>query len=202
MSNKKLEAIFNKTFAGLTLFYRDTELSQELQNKYQVGQILLSPGFTDMTWKGGGLRTNCRYLIASAFGKDLSAFNANAANFGLVILMSGSYFKVLDIYHRNDKTQILLLNIPEEAIEVFESSKTNIEDDIITKARESFDKKVEAEPLLELLHEEWIDRTLYPVGMDKNGEFFYKGKQLARKSSIESLMEDKPKGFWKKLFGK
>jgi hypothetical protein len=71
MDNKKVEEIYNQTFAGLTLFYRDTTLSETLISKYHVGQILTERGFTDMSYKGGGLATNFRYLIASAHAKDL-----------------------------------------------------------------------------------------------------------------------------------
>lgn len=79
MGNKEIEDIYNQTFGGLTLYYRDTTLSDILSSKYQVGQILTERGFTDISFKGGGLATNFRYLIASANGKDLSAFNPNSA---------------------------------------------------------------------------------------------------------------------------
>src|SRR4051812_28957790 len=46
MNNKELEEIFNETFAGLALFYRDTKLDDQLISKYQVGQIIMERGFT------------------------------------------------------------------------------------------------------------------------------------------------------------
>jgi hypothetical protein len=202
MDNKKIEELFNKTFSGLTLFYRDTELPDHLKELYQVGQILLERGMTDMTWKGGGLATNFRYLIASSFGKDLSMFNPDAGKFGLIVLTPNSYFKVLDIYKHNGKTQVFLLNIPGEGIDVFKSAKTNIEEEIIAKARQSFDEKVDAEPLSELQHEEWLDRTSFPIGMNEKGEFFHgQNKPQQTNKSFNSANQDKPKGFWKKLFG-
>ena len=173
MENKNLAELFNRTFSGLTFFYRDTELSNHLRGLYQVGQILLERGITDMTWKGGGFCTNFRYLIASSFGKDLSMFNPDASKFGLIVLTFNSYFKVLDIYERNGKTQVFLLNIPEEAIEVFKSAKTNIEEEIIAKARQSFNEKIDSEPLPVLKNAAWLDRTSFPIGMSDEGEFFY-----------------------------
>jgi len=173
MDNKKVEEIYNQTFAGLTLFYRDTTLSENLISKYHVGQILTERGFTDMSYKGGGLATNFRYLIASAHAKDLSAFHPNAKKFGLVLLTSDSFFKVLDIYRIANKTQVFLLEIPATAADFFASATSNIEDSIIKKARESFETKLNAEPIPELQTQEWKDRTAFPIGMNEKGEFFY-----------------------------
>ena len=72
MNNTQIEGIYNQTFGGLALFYRDTTLSENLISKYQIGQILIERGFIDITAKGGGLATNLRYLIASANAKDVS----------------------------------------------------------------------------------------------------------------------------------
>src|SRR5689334_25221514 len=104
MDNKQIEEIYNQTFGGLTLFYRDTTLSEDLISKYRVGQILNERGFTDMSYKGGGLASNLRYLIASAHAKDISAISPDSAIFGHVVLRSNAWFKLLDIYKIGDKT--------------------------------------------------------------------------------------------------
>ena len=92
MDNKQIEEIYSKTFSGLTFFYRDTTLTENLISKYQVGQILTERGFTDMSYKGGGLATNLRYLIASPNAKDLSAFNPEGKQLGHVLLSSNAFF--------------------------------------------------------------------------------------------------------------
>jgi hypothetical protein len=173
MNNKQIEEIYNHTFSGLTLYYRDTALSENFISKYQVGQILTERRFTDMTYKGGGLSTNFRYLIASANGKDLSTFNPNTPQFGHIVLTSNAFFKVLDIYKICNKTQVFLLEIPANAIYFFASATSNIEIDIIKKARESFDNKINTDPIPELQTEEWKDRTSFPIGMNDKGELFY-----------------------------
>lgn len=173
MDNKQIEEIYNQTFGGLTLFYRDTTLSENLISKYQVGQILTERGFTDMTYKGGGLATNFRYLIASANGKDLSAFNPESAKFGHILLSSNAFFKVLDIYKIDDKTQVFLLEIPASAVDFFASANSSVEEDIVKKARESFDTKYNAEPIPELQTQDWKQRTEFPIGMSDKGELFY-----------------------------
>lgn len=184
MDNKQIEEIYNQTFSGLTLFYRDTVLAENLISKYRIGQILNERGFTDMSYKGGGLETNFRYLIASANAKDLSAFNPISKQFGLVILSSNSFFKVLDVYKVADKTQVFLLQIPETAVDFFASSTSNIEEDIVKKARESFDTKIKLKPIAELQTKEWRERTEFPIGMNDKGELFYQnGSEVSRTES-------------------
>src|SRR5687768_13807069 len=106
-----MEMVYNKTFGGLAFFYRDAELDVRLQELYQPGQILVHPAFTDMTAKPGGMITSFRYLIASSMVKDLSALTATTEKSGMQLLPSNSWFKVLDKYSRNGKTQVLLLHI-------------------------------------------------------------------------------------------
>lgn len=173
MDDQQLSTILNETFSGLSFFYRDTNLPDDLIAKYHAGQIIKSRGFTDMTYKGGGLVTNFRYLIASAFGKDLSRFDPTAAQFGLIMLTSDAWFKVLDIYKMGDKTQVLLLNIPEKAVDLFKSASINIEEDIKNKARQRFEQLANAEPVDILQTPGWKMRTSLPVGMSETGEMFY-----------------------------
>ena len=192
MNNTEIEEIYKQTFSGLALFYRDTTLSEGLISKYKIGQILTERGFTDMTYKDGGLATNCRYLIASANAKDLSAFNPDSKEFGHVLLTSNAFFKVLDIYKIGNKTQIFLLEIPATAVDFFANVTINIENDITKKAREGFDTKINSEPIPELQTQDWKDRTEFPIGMNEKGEFFYtagdkkpnKGKSSHGKNSI------------------
>ncbi|MCK8482319.1 hypothetical protein [Psychroserpens algicola] len=196
MNNKEIAEIYNQTFGGLTLFYRDTNLSEDLISKYEIGQILLERGFTDMSFKGGGISTNCRYLIASAFGKDVSSIMPDTIEFGHTMLPSGAYFKVLDIYKVDGKSQIFLLNIPENVTEFFYKATSSVENDIVIKARESFDSKINSEPIAELEKDEWKNRIEFPIGMSEKGEFF--NQNLTKNNSeikTNSLKENK--SWWK-----
>lgn len=172
-TNEQIEEILNSTFAGLSLFYRDTNLTEKQLSAYQPGLILQERGFTDASYRGGGLITRHRFLIASARAKNAAMFE-HGTNWGLVIMNSGSYFKVLDIYTVGDKTQITLLHIPEEGVAIFSQAKINIEDDIVEKARQGFEQKLALPPVPELTTEEWLGRTKTPVGVNPEGELYYK----------------------------
>lgn len=191
MNNTEIEEICNLTFSGISLFYRDTTLSEGLISKYQIGQILKECGITDMTYKGGGLVTNCRYLIASANAKDLSAFNPDYSKYGHVHLTSNTFFKVLDIYKIGNKTQIFLLEIPKNAVDYFTNVTSNIENNITKKAREDFDGKINAEPIPELQTQVWKDRTEFAIGMNEKGEYFYIAENEKPNIPIENEKEKK-----------
>jgi len=195
MENSQIEKLFNQTFSGLTLFYRDTNLDETLFTKYVAGQILQERGFIDMSFKGGGLATNIRYLIASTNGKDVSSLVSESKNFGHTMLKPNSFFKVLDIYKIENKTQILLLEIPEIGINLFKSSISNIEEQVIEKARESFESKIKMEPIPELQEADWKQKTEFPIGMNDKGEFFFQDEKDTSKIKINSENQKKP--WWK-----
>jgi len=182
MKNARLKAIYNETFSDLKLFYRDTNLSEELISKYKIGQIIQERGFTDMTSIGGGIYGNVRYLVASAEAKDISRFNPDSAKIGHFLLGSIAYFKVLDIHKIGNTTQIFLLNIPDNSISLFKNSSSNLEEEITENARKKFSKKINLPLVPELQTEEWKLRTKAPLGMNENGELFFDDSKIKTES--------------------
>lgn len=178
MKNARLKAIYNETFSGLKLFYRDTNVSDALILNYKIGQIIQEKGFTDMSSMGGGLDGNLRYLIASAHPKDLSKFNPDSAKNGHFLLDSIAYFKVLDIQKIGNKTQIFLLNIPDNSLTLLKNSSSNLEEEIIEKARKKFSDKINLPLVLELQTEKWKERTKPPIGMNDSGELFFDDSKI------------------------
>lgn len=178
MKNARLKAIYNETFSGLKLYYRDTNLSESLISNYNIGQIIQEKGFTDMSSIGGGLYGNLRYLIASAHPKDLSKFNPDSAKIGHFLLDSITYYKVLDIQKIENKTQIFLLNIPDNSISLFKNSTSNLEEEIIEKARKKFKDKISLPLVPELQTENWKEKTKTPIGMLDNGELFFDDSKI------------------------
>lgn len=187
MKNARLKAIYSETFSDLKLFYRDTNLPDNLISNYKTGQIIQEKGFTDMTSIGGGLSGNFRYLIASANAKDLSKFNPDSAKTGHFLLDTIAYFKVLDIQKTDNKTQVFLLNIPDNSLSLFKNSTSNIEEDITEKARQKFISKINSPLIPELQTEEWKERTKSPIGMNDQGEMFFDDSTI--KSGVPKRIE-------------
>ncbi|MNX41999.1 hypothetical protein D3C86_724150 [compost metagenome] len=178
MKNERLKTIYHETFSGLKLFYRDTTLPENLILNYKVGQIIQEKGFTDMSSIGSGLSGNFRYLIASAHAKDLSKFNPDSAKIGHFLLDSIAYFKVLDIQKIGEKTQVFLLNIPDNSISLFKNSSSNLEEEIIEKAQKRFREKIDGVLIPELQTENWKERTKSPLGMSDSGELFFDDSKI------------------------
>jgi len=164
-----IEDIGNIVFKGATFAYRDTKLSETMIAKYSPGMIIMERGFVDSSSKGGGLATNLRYLIISSQNKDMPSM---FQDYGLCTISNGSYFKVIDVFNHNNKTQITLLHIPQEASEFFASCTTNFEEFIVEQSRENFSSKVDLQSVPELEDQEWIERIKHPLGMDDDGNFF------------------------------
>lgn len=204
MKNTRIKDILDETFSDLKLFYRDTNLSEELISNYKVGQILKEKGFTDMSFIGGGLSGNCRYLIASSDARDLSKFNPDSVKNGHSLLDDNSFFKVLDIQKIKGKTQIFLLNIPGNSLTLLKNSTSNLEEEITEKARQKFIAKVDSPLIPELQTENWKERTKSPIGMSDNGELFFDDSTITAEepkrieiNKVEKKIEINKKPWWK-----
>src|SRR4051812_13907063 len=80
---KTIEEIIEWTFPSLTYFYRDTNIPRKHIRKYQVGEIIRSQIFTDVTSIASGLSQNVRFLIASAHAAPLFLHNPDVAKWQL-----------------------------------------------------------------------------------------------------------------------
>lgn len=172
MENTKIEEAYNETFSGLTMYYRDCELKQDLISKYGIDQIILERGFSDVSSFAEGLEKNLRYVITSNKAVNIGQIIPDAAKFGFHLISASSLYKVLDIYKIGNYTQILLLHFDEKYLEIFKSTKSNVEEKVVEMGKESLDRKIQMNPSKVLNGKEWTERTQFPVGMFDNGDFF------------------------------
>lgn len=176
-TNEQINEILDWTLPGLTMYYRDSNLSDDIISKYEVGQILRSNLFVDVSDFAGKLTKNCRFIIATNKAAPLFEINPDTFKWKLHTINANSYFKILDIYKKDEKIQFFLLHIPAKGIDFFRNSKiylneNNFEQQIIEHSRLSFDKKMKLKIIPELEEIEWSNRTKYPIGLDSNNHFF------------------------------
>ena len=79
----------------------------------------------------------------------------------------------MDIYKIENKTQVFLLNIPDNSLTLLKNSTSNLEEEIIEKARKKFSDKINLPLVPELQTEKWKERTKSPIGIDENGQLFF-----------------------------
>lgn len=173
----RAEEIINWTLPGLTMYYRDSNLSQAVIDKYQVRKIFRSQTFVDVSNFAGKPTMNCRFIFASSKAAPLFQINPATKKWGLHSINCNSYFKVLDVYRLDGVTQVFLLHIPYAGIDFFSRTilklgEQNIEEQIIGRARKSLEQKLQAEVPSALNEKEWLDRTNFPIGLDNKNEFF------------------------------
>ena len=174
---ERIEEIVNWTLPGMTMYYRDTNLTQEIIAKYEVRKIFRSKTFVDVSNYAGKPTTNCRFIFASSKAAPLFRINPATEKWGLHSINCNSYFKVLDVYKKEGVTQIFLIHIPYKGIDFFSRTvlklgEQNIEEQIIGKAKESLNQKLQSDIPAALNEKEWVDRTNFPIGLDNQNEFF------------------------------
>lgn len=221
-TKEQIEKIINEMFPGMTFYYRDADLPEDVVAKYKPRQILRNGIFLDASSLGGKLVKNTRYLIASNKAAPLFQLNPAVAKWRLHTITLNTYFQVIDIIKENGKTQILLIQIPKEGVPLFQSAWINLLDSIVEKGKASFEQKKSMEPFPALQEEEWLRRTEFPIGLDANNEFFElfpkqqntppqetdasaekEDEKTAPKIPQPKKENEKKKpGFWNKLFGK
>jgi len=221
MEDKELlEKIFNWTFPGLTMYYRDTNLSVHQQSRYQIGMLLRNGFFIDVANTAGKPTQNTRFVIASSKAAPVHLINPETTKWGMHVINTNSYFKVLDIYEVENYHQIFLLHIPAKGLDFFGNANSNLEEQIISKARESFNSKFNSSIMPVFQEAEWIEKTSFAIGIDEKDNYFplkptplpshimplFEGlKKFAKDTDdinvyIETETDKKQDGFWKRLF--
>ncbi|MBO5151328.1 MAG: DUF1768 domain-containing protein [Methanobrevibacter sp.] len=162
--------VVSSTLNQSKFFARDCNLSDELADKYEIGQVITEKAFVDATDKIGGMATTHRYLILSNSMADLSQFEKDT-DWGIHTAKANSKFKVLDICKMNDKTQILLLQLPDGFEDAFSISNELIAQRI-EYSRKLFKNCLSKKIVKEVSGDDWLERVSFPLGMDDEGNFF------------------------------
>ena len=162
--------VYKQTYLNAKLFVRDTNLTKTQKEKYKIGKIIQERAFVDATSKIGKMTTTHRYAILSNHITDLSEFESNT-NWNLHTTHANSKFKVLDVYEYKNKTQILLLHLFDGFESVFVDDNT-IKQICVENARKIFEKTFEKQIINEVNTKEWVEHCAFPVGLDKNDEYW------------------------------
>jgi len=181
-----MEDCINWIMPGLQFFYRDTNSIDNPAEVYHVGETIRAGFFIDVTTKLLKPVHKTRFIIASSHVaplyeiEDLVKRNPKLAEWNLCTLHYNSYFKVLDIYKKENVTQVLLLHIPENMARLmnglsgiqFIDQAMGENRSLVDIARSSLDQKMLMEVHPRSLDKEWCDRMDAPVGLTDECELF------------------------------
>ncbi|MBE6995767.1 MAG: hypothetical protein E7429_03415 [Ruminococcaceae bacterium] len=170
---KEIEQAFNATFAKLIPFVRDTNLDEDCAEKYIPGLVIREPGYTDVSYKIGGMVTSHRYFILSNHMADFAEFDKDT-NWGLCVAKRDAIYKVLGTHSIGGKMAIFLIHLPEETNlwKIIKESSVSLETNLLEKAIVQFERTYNLPPIFELTTKEWLERCAAPLGIDDAGNLF------------------------------
>ena len=141
--------------------------------KYRVGLLVREPTFCDTSYKRGGFVAPHRFLIISSNARCLDGLLTEDPGWGLCIFLPNRIFKVIDTIGDGVRTQITLLDVPEDLVEFFSRIELNqLERAYVEQARKSFRESLHMKPLQELDNKRWKDRLVFPIGINDQGCYF------------------------------
>ena len=96
----------------ITVYTRDTDLTEEQFAAYAVGDVIREPYIVDVTYRTKGMYGNTRYAIFSNTAQDMNLLE-KGPTWGLYSIKAGSRFKVLNKMTHENKNLIVLLHLPD-----------------------------------------------------------------------------------------
>lgn len=162
--------------AGIALFYRDTTLKNSTLASYQPGVLMREPTFCDATYKRGCPLGPVRYLIMSPNARCFGQLSAHP-EWGLCVWSPGSFFKVIGKVTLQTVTQVALLEIPSDLLDVFGNDRVcELELDLAELAEADLRECIQLPRLPELDNPFWLDRLRDPIGVANDGSVFALGR--------------------------
>jgi hypothetical protein len=167
-----------KSSGKVTVFFRDTNLSNENLKKYAKGIILREPTFCDTTFKFGGLLGYHRYLFYGSNARCIDEYSVHP-EWGLCIWQRDTLFKVADNYTVGEYSQIFLVEILKAEYNIVNTPEyESMTDDLVPKARKLFREALQKPPIPELNTKEWKERLEDPIGIDDFGNYYSTEEKL------------------------
>lgn len=149
----------------MQVYTRDINLTDIEFQKYKINMILKDRRFVEVSKNNNGMITRHRFTILSDSMKKFSEAELFDC-WQLYFASINSYFKVLDIFEYEDKTQILMLHFKE-----FDKN-INIDNNFIFKFREEFKNNIKKDIKKELTDYKFLIRFSFPIGIDDDGKLF------------------------------
>jgi hypothetical protein len=189
-----IDKVTADTLEGNVVFFRDANMSQETLRMYKRGLVIQETGFFDATTLEGGLAAQVRYNIYTSQTETIAQ---GFAKYKCWTFQPGSFFKVLDLYGKEHRSLVTLLQIPAYTVPYFALNSHPQEAALVADSRDRYDA-MQGMPIGASLGDHyWLKRTAFPLGINDDGTYFYRF-DYGDQPSLDPLYE--PKSFFKRLF--
>lgn len=166
------EEIIKRNYQNLLLFVRDLKLNNSTIKRYTKNLILKETSFVEMTYKIGGIKKdfNTRFIILSNKANNMEELETDT-NWGLYVISTNSYFKVLGNFKIAKINVIVLLHINGSDIDFFKENIISIDDELVNNVKEKLTFCINGKVLKELDDGYFYRHTNFPIGINENGQF-------------------------------
>lgn len=142
---------YDKFKSNIHVYSRDINLYPKLEKMYHIGELLYHPDCLYYASQIKGIKKSHRFLVYSPYMHSITGEDINwISDFELSKSDVGEMFKVIDIYKKENKTQITLLNYPITAKSDYNKCELDLEKELVIRSRKSFDLALKRKVSLDL----------------------------------------------------
>lgn len=174
-----------RTFNPLNFYYRDTDAPIDVDKIYKKGKIIRCGSEMEVTQKLLRPVHKLRFIVASPrlFKTDdyptRNRKELEESPFEEYVIGRNLFFIVMDVFHYADMTQVLLLQLPHDAVVYAQKQHIKMkpqsleavgpdDEPLVSFARHDLQIKA-AEPVHGFsLSDKWVKKMWQPIGLDKN----------------------------------
>ncbi len=167
-----LEEIIKRNYQDLEMFVRDLKLNNSIVKKYTNNLILKESSFVEMTYMLGGIKEtfNTRFIILSNKANNMEELEVDT-NWGLYVISTNSYFRVLDNFKIGKINIIILLHISNSDIDFFKDNKVSIDENLVNNVKCKLKDELKKSVIRSLDDGYFYRHTNFPIGIDEKGNF-------------------------------
>lgn len=166
------EEIIKRNYQNLEMFVRDLKLNSSTIKRYTKDLVLKESSFVEMTYKIAGIKKdfNTRFIILSNKANNMEELETDT-NWGLYVISTNSYFKVLGNFKIDNINIIVLLHISGNDIDFFKENVISIDEKLVNNVKEKLAYELKLDVLKELDDGYFYRHTNFPIGIDEKGNF-------------------------------
>ena len=159
--------------AGARRYIHDMNLDPSSAGKYRPGLVIREPRAFEATPERTGMDGSHRFAVLSNHMYDISDLASSGGLWMNHSSLSGSLYKVLDVYEAQGFVQILLLHIfDDERAPLWQAGTTEVEAGLVERVRRAFVEELALKGEGSRGRQRWIQESPSTPGFDAEGHAY------------------------------